>query len=116
MPLVEDFAPDLLEELRGVAEGAGTGLLDLMALNARGEIVYDRTFARMGRPPQAPGTAGAEADAEPAEAADGCSSFALLPPPPATGTSGPGRTGTGAPAPAGPWSPCAWCSRRAPPW
>ncbi|WP_371496851.1 C45 family peptidase [Kitasatospora sp. NBC_00374] len=80
VPLVEDFAPDLLEELRGVAEGAGTGLLDLMALNARGEIVYDRTFARMGRPPQAPGTAGAEADAEPAEAADGCSSFALLPP------------------------------------
>ncbi|MFJ1702053.1 C45 family autoproteolytic acyltransferase/hydolase [Kitasatospora sp. NPDC088346] len=94
VPLVEAFAPDLLEELRGVAEGAGTGLLDLMALNARGEIVYDRTFARMGRPPQAPGsesgadpdptpTPGPDADAESdsdSGAADGCSSFALLPP------------------------------------
>ncbi|WP_406134883.1 C45 family autoproteolytic acyltransferase/hydolase [Streptomyces sp. NBC_01089] len=89
LPCVEDFAPDLLEELRGVAEGAGTGLLDLMALNARGEIAYDRTFARMGAETGRAGAGqdgagpdGAEA-AEPDAAepdADGCSSFALLPP------------------------------------
>ncbi|MEU7045660.1 C45 family peptidase [Streptomyces varsoviensis] len=90
LPCVEDFAPDLLEELRGVAEGAGAGLLDLMALNARGEIVYDRTFARMGTTGEEPGgaeAAGAEhggretakADGQEPDA-DGCSSFALLPP------------------------------------
>ncbi|MFE2376784.1 C45 family autoproteolytic acyltransferase/hydolase [Streptomyces sp. NPDC059398] len=79
VPCVEEFAPDLLEELRGVAEGAGTGLLDLMALNARGEIAYDRTFARMGAETGRPEAAtGAEDATEPD--ADGCSSFALLPP------------------------------------
>lgn len=77
LPSVESFAPDLLEELRGVAEGAGTGLLDLMALNARGEIVYDRTFARMGES----GDTAAENDPrEQQPDTDGCSSFALLPP------------------------------------
>ncbi|MFG3441036.1 C45 family autoproteolytic acyltransferase/hydrolase [Nonomuraea sp. NPDC047897] len=52
------FAPELVEEMEGIAEGAGTGLLDIMALNARGEIIYDTSFASM----------------EP----DGCTSFALL--------------------------------------
>ncbi|MFG1681299.1 C45 family autoproteolytic acyltransferase/hydrolase [Nonomuraea sp. NPDC049269] len=52
------FAPDLVEEMEGVAEGAGLDFLDIVALNARGEIIYDTTFNSM----------------EP----DGCTSFALL--------------------------------------
>lgn len=52
------FAPELVEEMKGVADGAGLDFLDILALNARGEIIYDSTFATM----------------EP----DGCTSFALL--------------------------------------
>ncbi|MEU8109123.1 C45 family peptidase [Nonomuraea muscovyensis] len=52
------FAPELVAEMEGVAEGAGVGFLDVVALNARGEILYDTTFASI----------------EP----DGCTSFALL--------------------------------------
>ncbi|RVX46825.1 isopenicillin-N N-acyltransferase-like protein [Nonomuraea polychroma] len=52
------FAPELVEEMEGIAEGAGVGFLDVLALNARGEIIYDTTFSSM----------------EP----DGCTSFALL--------------------------------------
>ncbi|MCA2224824.1 C45 family autoproteolytic acyltransferase/hydolase [Nonomuraea aurantiaca] len=52
------FAPDLVEEMEGVAEGAGVEFLDIVALNARGEIIYDTTFNSM----------------EP----DGCTSFALM--------------------------------------
>ncbi|MGW4796043.1 C45 family autoproteolytic acyltransferase/hydrolase [Nonomuraea sp. NPDC004297] len=51
------FAPELVEEMEGVAEGAGVGFLDVLALNARGEILYDTTFSAM--------------------APDGCTSFAL---------------------------------------
>ncbi|WP_433436929.1 C45 family autoproteolytic acyltransferase/hydolase [Nonomuraea sp. CA-141351] len=52
------FAPELVEEMEGIAEGAGVGFLDVLALNARGEIIYDTTFSAM----------------EP----DGCTSFALM--------------------------------------
>ncbi|MER5319313.1 C45 family peptidase [Streptosporangium roseum] len=64
------FAPDLVEEMEGIAEGAGLGLLDILALNARGEIIYDDTFARMNGADGAAGDDGAP---------DGCTSFALLP-------------------------------------
>ncbi|MEV6849652.1 C45 family peptidase [Actinoplanes sp. NPDC051411] len=59
-PLVADVAPHLLEEVDGIAEGAGAGPDDILALNARGEIVrsYDSEFTDM---------------------ADGCSSYALMP-------------------------------------
>lgn len=40
-----EYAPDLVEELRGIARGAERDFLELMALNARGEIIYDREFA-----------------------------------------------------------------------
>ncbi|GAA2214088.1 C45 family autoproteolytic acyltransferase/hydolase [Nonomuraea monospora] len=52
------FAPELAEEMAGIAEGAGVGFLDVLALNARGEIIYDTTFSAME--------------------ADGCTSFALM--------------------------------------
>lgn len=39
------YAPDLVEEVRGIARGAERDFLELMAINARGEIIYDRRFA-----------------------------------------------------------------------
>lgn len=65
---VRAYAPHLVEEMQGIANGAGVGLLDVLALNARGEVIYDKSFAQMevdGRP----------ADEEPAE---GCTSFAAF--------------------------------------
>ncbi|MEV8016848.1 C45 family peptidase [Streptomyces sp. NPDC086554] len=62
---VRDYAPHLVEEMRGIADGAGVDLPDILALNARGEVIYDRSFADM--------EAQTQADEEPAE---GCTSFA----------------------------------------
>ncbi|MFJ7335903.1 C45 family autoproteolytic acyltransferase/hydrolase [Streptomyces sp. NPDC101110] len=59
---VRKYAPDLLEEMQGIADGAGLDLLDIMALNARGEVIYDDSFNRMPR------------REEPAE---GCTSFTV---------------------------------------
>lgn len=63
---VRDYAPHLLEEMRGIAEGAGVALDDILALNARGEVIYDRSFADMKSKEEEP------AD----EPAEGCTSFA----------------------------------------
>ncbi|GHJ39260.1 C45 family peptidase [Streptomyces sp. TS71-3] len=70
-PVVEAAAPRLAEEMDGIAEGAGADATDILALNARGEIVRsaDSSFAEMGRP----------AAPHQREEIDGCSSFALLP-------------------------------------
>lgn len=68
--LVEEYAPDLVEEMRGIADGAGVGLLDVLALNARGEIIYDRSLKE--GPPK---TDGAAPIAK--EPPDGCTSFAI---------------------------------------
>ncbi|GAA2076494.1 C45 family autoproteolytic acyltransferase/hydolase [Streptomyces albiaxialis] len=62
------YAPELVEEMRGTAEGAGVDLLDVLALNARGEVIYDKSFASMGE------SGGQDGD----ERADGCTSFALF--------------------------------------
>lgn len=39
LPVFEQFTPDLLEEMRGIAEGAGLGLAEIVALNARTELM-----------------------------------------------------------------------------
>ncbi|WP_447038078.1 C45 family autoproteolytic acyltransferase/hydolase [Streptomyces sp. DSM 118878] len=65
---VRDYAPHLVDEMRGIADGAGVTLLDVLALNARGEVIYDRSFADMAEASQEAG-----GDEEPAE---GCTSFA----------------------------------------
>jgi isopenicillin-N N-acyltransferase-like protein len=67
-PVVEAAAPHLLEEMDGIAEGAALRPDEVLALNARGEIVrsHDSAF-------------GATAEAAAARETDGCSSFALLP-------------------------------------
>ncbi|WP_225998223.1 C45 family autoproteolytic acyltransferase/hydolase [Myceligenerans pegani] len=63
--LIQDAFPHLLEEMRGIADGAGVSLAEIVALNCRGEIIYDNWFAgrRAGMPTR--------------DEADGCTSFAL---------------------------------------
>jgi isopenicillin-N N-acyltransferase like protein len=67
-PVVAAAAPHLLAEMDGIAEGAGRRPEEILALNARGEIVRsgDSAFGAAARPAAAGET-------------DGCSSFALLP-------------------------------------
>lgn len=64
---VGSYAPHLLEEMRGIADGAGVTLLDVLALNARGEVLYDNSFAAMDTH-------------VPEEPAEGCTSFAAYGP------------------------------------
>lgn len=37
---IEDFGPQYLEEMRGIAEGAGVDFLDVLAINVRTEVMY----------------------------------------------------------------------------
>ena len=39
IPYIKDYDPDLLEEMQGVADGAGLDLEDIIALNARSEVL-----------------------------------------------------------------------------
>lgn len=45
LSLIRDFEPDYIEEMRGIAEGASLDLLDIVALNARTEIMYAQSAA-----------------------------------------------------------------------
>jgi isopenicillin-N N-acyltransferase-like protein len=60
--LVERDFPELLEEMTGIAEGAGVLLSEIVALNCRGEIIYDNWFPPTDEPGQS----------------DGCTSFSLI--------------------------------------
>ena len=62
--LIERDFPELLEEMAGIAEGAGVALAEIVALNCRGEIVYDNWFARVDGP-------------DVPHEIDGCTSFSL---------------------------------------
>jgi isopenicillin-N N-acyltransferase like protein len=64
--LIERDFPELLEEMAGVAEGAGVTLADVVALNCRGEIIYDNWFATVDGPKQSVH-----------QEVDGCTSFSL---------------------------------------
>ncbi|UIX28780.1 C45 family autoproteolytic acyltransferase/hydolase [Streptomyces sp. GQFP] len=67
---VRDYAPHLVEEMQGIADGAGVDLLDVLALNARGEVIYDDSFSGMHE-------VSGMREEEPAE---GCTSFAAYGP------------------------------------
>ncbi|WEG08752.1 C45 family autoproteolytic acyltransferase/hydrolase [Microbacterium horticulturae] len=69
LPISEQLAPHLVEEMRGIAEGAGVDFAEVLTLNVRGEFVYDN------RPATQPQSVGA--DAEERDAVDGCTSFFL---------------------------------------
>ncbi len=43
LPFVEEYAPDALEELRGIAEAAGVSLTDLMLLQIRNQLNFSDT-------------------------------------------------------------------------
>jgi isopenicillin-N N-acyltransferase-like protein len=58
-PLIQDYLPDALEEIRGIAEGSGTRYEEILALNGRGELSAGNPFAD--------------------DAAEGCSSYSILP-------------------------------------
>lgn len=68
---IEHHAPHVMEELRGIAEGAGISLGDVMAMNARTEVIWGET-AR-------------QAEAKRASLARECTSMALLSPRTASG-------------------------------
>ena len=40
LPTIASYAPHLLEEMRGIAEGAGRDLREIVAINARTELMY----------------------------------------------------------------------------
>jgi isopenicillin-N N-acyltransferase-like protein len=65
---IEAFAPRYLEEIRGIAEGAGVDFEDILGINVRTEVM----FAAKAR------AAAAQADGD-GERPDGCSAFAVLP-------------------------------------
>ena len=55
LPYIEGMLPDLLEECRGIADGAGLPLLDVLVINTR----YELLFLTGSQAPR-PGVAGAE--------------------------------------------------------
>lgn len=55
IPYVEDAFPELLEECRGIADGAGLPLVDVVVINARYELLF-----LTGSSAPRPGVAGAE--------------------------------------------------------
>ena len=63
--LVEAEFPEMLEEMAGIAHGANLELAEVVALNCRGEIMYDNWFSRADSP---------DPSGEPLE---GCTSFSL---------------------------------------
>lgn len=66
--MIRRYAPAIADEIRGMAEGSGRDLMEIVALNARTEIAYGLGFARqLAKARQ--GTTQEE----------GCTSFAILP-------------------------------------
>ena len=66
---IRDYSPAALDEVRGIAEGAGRGFHEILALNGRGELTVGI---------QVPLTTSNGSIANGATA-DGCTSFAMLP-------------------------------------
>lgn len=71
VPISEQVAPHLVEEMRGIAEGAGVTFAEILTLNVRGEFVYDHQ-----RPAKTASAAVGAVDDE-RDAVDGCTSFFL---------------------------------------
>src|ERR1700678_206227 len=66
---IGDFRPGYLDEMRGIADGAGLDLTDVLAINVRTEVMYSAKARHAPRAPQPPNA--------PAE----CTAFAGVPPP-----------------------------------
>ncbi|RGE19312.1 C45 family peptidase [Leucobacter sp. wl10] len=72
LPISERLAPHLVEEMRGIAEGSGARFAEILALNVRGEFVYDHQAASPATVPELD-----EEQEEERDAVDGCTSFFL---------------------------------------
>jgi isopenicillin-N N-acyltransferase-like protein len=66
VPVIEAYLPDIVDELRGIAEGAGRGFEEILALNSRGELTKGNPFTA-DRP-----------DEDRRTEDEGCTSFAML--------------------------------------
>ncbi len=65
LPALKDFEPRYVEEMRGIAEGAGAAFADILALNVRTEVMFGAAARADAAGERLPG--------------DGCSAVALLP-------------------------------------
>jgi isopenicillin-N N-acyltransferase like protein len=68
---VAAFRPAYLDEIRGIAEGAGLDLGDVLAINVRTEVMFAAKARQAAGQPRAP---------------DGCTAFAVVPAPGAGGS------------------------------
>ncbi|WP_433161908.1 C45 family autoproteolytic acyltransferase/hydolase [Kribbella sp. CA-247076] len=77
VPIIEAYLPEIVAELRGIADGSGHRFEEIVALNSRGELTRGNPFETPTRPSaSSPSTAGPGGD--PTED-EGCTSFAILP-------------------------------------
>lgn len=74
LPICEQLAPHLVEEMRGIADGAGVTFEEILALNLRGEFVHNHRAQQAGQGTAIDSTA---ADEEDRASIDGCTSFFL---------------------------------------
>lgn len=71
LPISEQLAPHLVEEMRGIAEGAGVSFAEVLTLNVRGEFVYNH------RATGASSSLSTLDSDEERDSVDGCTSFFL---------------------------------------
>ncbi|MBK0418834.1 acyl-coenzyme A--6-aminopenicillanic-acid-acyltransferase form [Leucobacter sp. CSA1] len=72
LPISEQLAPHLVDEMRGIAEGSGASFSEIFTLNVRGEFVYDHQAASPATVPEPD-----DEQEEERDAVDGCTSFFL---------------------------------------
>ncbi|WP_343238359.1 C45 family peptidase [Streptomyces sp. SID13031] len=82
--LLRSGFPELFEEMTGIAEGAGVPVREIVALNCRGEIIYDAESFRRSSATTEGSTEGTSESTslEPSQgdAPDGCTSYSLTGP------------------------------------
>lgn len=69
LPISENLAPRLVDEMRGIAEGAGVSFNEILTLNVRGEFVYNHQASARHVTPVI--------ESDERDAVDGCTSFFL---------------------------------------
>jgi isopenicillin-N N-acyltransferase-like protein len=69
-PVIDGYLPDIVEELRGIAEGSGRSFEEILALNSRGELTRGNPFTG--------GQNGTGGQADRSTDDEGCTSFAML--------------------------------------
>ena len=68
------FRPAYLEEMRGIADGAGLDLTDVLAINVRTEVMYSAKARNAPREPRLPLSAAPSPTSQPRASQDRCSS------------------------------------------